>query len=282
MQFLFLCLQVSKGEKFLDFDTLKSEVLYLCLEGGEQRLSERLKLITSEPTENLFFTLKAKSLNFGFREQINEFIKKHKNTKLIVIDTWQKIRDANSVVTSYQNDYNEMQTLREIAEEHNICILLVHHTRKMQDDDPFNMITGTTGFTGAVDNMYVLIKENRLSSKAKLHMTGRDIKDKVLHLESEKESCEWVLTHTEDENTIEFPEDIFFCKVVEFMEIENEFRGTATELKKRLLKVCDYEISEKVVTKKLIKYKDFFALKDVNFFNTRNGRSRELFLKKMN
>ncbi len=279
---LLLCLQVSKGEKFLDFDTMKSKALYLCLEGGEKRLNNRLKLITDKPSENLLVAVNVENVKFGFVQQINSFLKKYPDTKLIVIDTWQKIRDEDNVVTSYKADYNEMQVLRNIAEEHNICILLVHHTRKMHDDDPFNMITGSTGFTGAVDNMYVLVKDKRASKNSKLHMTGRDIKDKILHLESENEIFEWVLTKIEDDKNFEFPDEIAFHKVLEFLEIENEFEGTPTEFKNKLLELCDYEISEKVITKKLIKYKYFFTLKNINFFNSRDGVSRKIFLKKMN
>lgn len=39
---LSLFIQVSKGEQFLDFKTSESEDLYLCLEGGEQRLGKRV------------------------------------------------------------------------------------------------------------------------------------------------------------------------------------------------------------------------------------------------
>ncbi len=113
-------------------------------------------------------------------------------------------------------------------------------------------------------------------------MTGRDIKDKVLHLESENEIYEWIVTSIDDGNEVKFPEDIVFHKFLEFLEKENEFNGTPTEFKNKLLETCSYEISEKVVMKKLIKYKEFFALKNINFFNSRSGTTRKIFLKKMN
>lgn len=45
---LSLCVQVSKGESFLDFKTLESGVLYLCLEGGEQLIFKFLLFIYSK------------------------------------------------------------------------------------------------------------------------------------------------------------------------------------------------------------------------------------------
>lgn len=41
--------------------------------------------------------------------------------------------------------------LKNLADKLRIAILLVHHTRKCRDNDPFNMISGTTGISGCVD-----------------------------------------------------------------------------------------------------------------------------------
>ena len=45
----------------------------------------------------------------------------------------------------------------------NITILLVHHTRKTESSDAFNMISGTTGLLGCADGALVLQKPSLLS-----------------------------------------------------------------------------------------------------------------------
>ncbi len=63
----------------------------------------------------------------------------------------------------------------------------------MKDDDPFNMISGTMGLSGSADGSHVLVRDNRMSTKAKLCMTGRDIQDIELKLEFDKVNYLWNL-----------------------------------------------------------------------------------------
>lgn len=50
-----MCLQVARGEKVWGFETLKSEVLYLCLEDSFARIQSRLFEITDEAPPTLHF-----------------------------------------------------------------------------------------------------------------------------------------------------------------------------------------------------------------------------------
>ena len=63
-----------------------------------------------------------------------------------------------------------------------ITMLIVHHTRKLEADDKFDMIAGTNGLLGAADGGFVLYKEKRTSNAAILDATGRDQEDQRLHL----------------------------------------------------------------------------------------------------
>ncbi|HNZ99936.1 MAG TPA: hypothetical protein PKJ60_10690, partial [Ruminococcus sp.] len=44
-----------------------------------------------------------------------------------------------------------------------ICILMIHHMRKAKDDNPFNMMTGSTGIGGTTDGNFAL-KETKCGS----------------------------------------------------------------------------------------------------------------------
>ena len=83
--------------------------------------------------------------------------------------------------------------MKQLADKRHIAILLIHHLRKLHDDDPMNMISGSTGLSGAADSTFVLQKNSRLANIASLHCTGRDIPDRTLKLEFGEEDHVWKL-----------------------------------------------------------------------------------------
>ena len=57
-------------------------------------------------------------------------MREHSDTKLIIIDTMQKIREVGGEAYSYASDYEIVGKLKQFADKHCICVLTVHHTRK--------------------------------------------------------------------------------------------------------------------------------------------------------
>ena len=93
---------------------------------------------------------------------------------------------------AYSADYREIGLLKSFADRHGVCLLLVHHLRKMGDDsDPFNRISGTNGIMGAVDTALVLSKQKRSDSQTTLSITGRDIESRDMVLEFSTETYRW-------------------------------------------------------------------------------------------
>ena len=181
-----LCICICTEQSFLGFNTNKCDCLYLALEDSYYRLKNRaLKILKTGQTvpENFRLNILANSLNEGLLEQLQNEIEKYPNTKLIIIDTLQKIRETPSKSDSmYGNDYKEIGKLESFADEHKICILAIHHLRKSKDTDVFNQISGSTGLTGAADTMITLEKTKDDKSKVLLSITGRDVEltEKVL------------------------------------------------------------------------------------------------------
>ena len=128
---------------------------------------------------------------------------------LVIIDTLQMIRGAGYDNT-YANDYRDLSALKRIADAHGIAILLIHHLRKMNDDDPMNMISGTTGLSGATDSNFVLRKSQRRENTATLYCTGRDIPYRELALEFDGEDHAWKLLSDDCEQTEQPNERILF------------------------------------------------------------------------
>ena len=190
---LWLCLQVAQGEPLWNFATRPCEVLYLCLEDSFQRIQNRLLDLTEDAPSTLHFAVMSEQLHSGLLDQIEQFLREHPATGLVVIDTLQRIRAAGNEPNPYASDYRDIGVLKALADRHRIAVLLIHHLRKLNDDDPMNMISGTTGLSGATDSNFVLRKSKRRENTATLYCTGRDIAYRELSLEFDSGSHIWSL-----------------------------------------------------------------------------------------
>lgn len=190
---LWLCLRVARGEPLWNFPTRPCEVLYLCLEDSFQRIQSRLFDLTEDAPATLHFAVMAEQIQSGLVDQIEQFLAGHPATGLVVIDTLQRIRSAGNDVNPYASDYRDIGVLKALADRRRITILLVHHLRKLSDDDPMNMISGTTGLSGATDSNFVLRKSKRRENTATLYCTGRDIAYRELSLEFDGDTHIWNL-----------------------------------------------------------------------------------------
>ena len=115
-----------------------------------------LCVLTEDAPPTLHFAIMADTLKHGLEQQIEQFLTEHPATKLVVIDTLQRVRSAGGDSNPYANDYQDVGLLKQLADKHHIAILLIHHLRKLHDDDPMNMISGSTGLSGAADSTCVL------------------------------------------------------------------------------------------------------------------------------
>ena len=185
-----LCLSVAEGEPFLKHETHRGQVLYLALEDNLLRLQNRLYEFTEEPAKGLQFSTLAKTIGSGLEQQLEDAKRRLPDLRLIVIDTLQKVR--RTVDVKYGSDYSELGALKSVADRLGIAILLIHHTRKEHDSDPFNMISGTTGLNGCADGSFVLTREKRSENAGTLHCTGRDIESTELSLRFE--GHRWLVT----------------------------------------------------------------------------------------
>lgn len=190
---LWLCLQVARGEPLWNFATKSCEVLYLCLEDSFQRIQSRLLDLTEDAPPTLHFAVMSQQLHNGLLEQMEQFLREHPATGLVVIDTLQRIRASGNESNPYASDYRDIGMLKALADQHRIAVLLIHHLRKMNDDDPMNMISGTTGLSGATDSNFVLRRSKRRENTATLYCTGRDIPYRELSLEFNSETHIWNL-----------------------------------------------------------------------------------------
>lgn len=268
-----ICLSVAKGEPVLNVKTVQGTALYLCLEDSKIRIQNRLYEITDEPTEYLHFALLANSIGSGLEEQIERFITEHRDTKIIFIDTLQKIR-SYSHDSTYATDYKELSVLKSIADKCSVSIVLVHHLRKTKDADPFNMISGTTGLSGCVDGSFVLSESKRRARNATLYCVGRDIENREIKLKFDSEQHRWISDEIFFER--ENKNKIFIEKIFDFMVERKKFTGTATELAALLSSQFDTEIFPNRLTRDLVQNAYELSSYGIKFFSERSHGVRRI------
>ena len=265
-----MCLSIAKGEKVLGKETLCGHAVYLSLEDSLIRLQNRLYELTDEPSDNLNFAIMAESISNGLPEQIEYCRKRFDDLKIVVIDTLQKVRNESE--SSYSSDYKELSVLKSLADKLGIAIVLVHHTRKCSDGDPFNMISGSTGLSGCVDGSMVLIESKRGSRKAKLYCVGRDIENQEINVVFER--SRWKVS--DEIKNIE--PDYFSFAVHDFMVTQKKFKGSATELAEKLSALLDKEVFSNRVKKDLIQHAYELLDYGVTFESKRSNGQRIIIL----
>lgn len=248
---LWLCLCISQGQPLWNFAVTQGEVLYLSLEDSFQRIQTRLFDLTEDAPPTLHFAIMADTLKHGLEQQIEQFLMEHPTTKLVVIDTLQRVRGTGSDSNLYANDYQDIGLLKQLADKRHIAILLIHHLRKLHDDDPMNMISGSTGLSGAADSTFVLQKSSRLANIASLHCTGRDIPDRTLKLEFGEENHVWKLL--EDSKSCSGASKISTLQLVhlfsELLRADPAYTGTPSALSAKIDSDGRLGITPKKVTR---------------------------------
>ena len=222
---------VSTGTPLWEYPVRQGTVLYLALEDDYRRLQERLyRMFGTAESDKLYFSITAHQIGKGLDEQLTGFIVHHPDTSLIIIDTLQKIREISSDAYSYASDYEVITRLKRFADKYHICLMLVHHTRKQQSDDKFDMISGTNGLLGAADGAFLLHKEKRTAAAAILEISGRDQQDQRLYLTRNPETLAWDLEKAENDLWHEPPEPLLEAIAKLVTPEQPEWNGTATEL----------------------------------------------------
>ncbi len=243
-----LAYHVATGKPLWGYDVHQGTVLYLALEDGHERLQKRMyRMFGVEDVGNLHFAINAKQLGNGLDAQLEKFMHEHPDTRLIIIDTLQKVRELSSDAYSYRDDYQIIGQLKQFADKFRLCLLIVHHTRKSPANDEFDRISGTTGIYGCADGAFVLSKEKRTDSTATLSISGRDQPDQCLHLVRDEETLQWNFDHADTELYKEPPDPLLEKVAALVTEERPTWQGSATEL----IAATGFEIQPNALAKRL-------------------------------
>jgi len=168
--------------------------------------------------------------------------------------------------------------LKNFSDKYGVCLLVVHHTRKLGSEDSFDMISGTNGLLGAADGAFVMQKKKRIDNTAVMDIVGRDQPDQELTIEFDREKCTWKFQKAETELWKQPPNPLLEA-INEFLtEDRQEWEGTATELLKEL---PDMQLSANVLSRKL-NVVNSQLLNDYGiFYDNKRGHERKIILKRL-
>jgi len=277
-----LCVNVATGGKLWDFSSEQGDVLYLALEDNYPRLQDRLNKIQAASVDisRLKLTTAAFGISSGLLEQAHNHLANYPDTKLIIIDTLERVRDTEFNKNIYACDYRDMTSLRGITDKHSLTLLLIHHTRKMSDSDPLNTLSGSMGLVGSVDGVFVLEKDSRIGHDAKLTIANRDTEGFCFKLRFDPEHCKWAFIGNDDghmEEKLDEKDEWLLLLIDDFL--QDTWSGTATELCDAL-KALDPEadLVPRTITKRLKSCIGLFKKENIIVGIDRNRDSRVITL----
>lgn len=229
-----LCASVALGRHFLGFQTNRAEVLYMALEDGHRRLKTRLTAVLEgqKAPDNLHFAIASMALDNGLVEQLNGFIRKCPDTRLIVIDVLARIR-SNAVSRRndiYRLDYHDAAALQGIAQKYSIAIVVIHHARKMRDEtDVYNAISGSNGLFGGADSAWILQRAHRDDQQTSLYINGREVASECYKIAFDDSICRWRMLGTGEHAKLVTDAVL---QLVRYLLERNggEWRGTAAQM----------------------------------------------------
>lgn len=236
-----LCLAVAAGGEWLGRKVNQGPTLYLDLEDSANRAQARMRTLldgfTAAP-ETCTFRLLAPILGPDLFKILDEWIAANPGAKVVCVDTFQKIKPATGKnETSYSADYRICAPLQSWAQQHNICVLLVHHTKKGTGSaDIFEGINGSQGLMGSADAVLLLTKgEGRFAEEATLSVTGRDVDMEQYAARFNKASCRWELLGTVEEQALQSFESNPAVLTIKELTAGGEWKGTVQELAEEVL-----------------------------------------------
>lgn len=180
------------GGSVLGRPVARGDVLYLALEDSDRRMFSRLSKLgaTGAGLGDLQYATDWPRGAEG-AAAIHDWITDHPAARLVVVDVFTKLRaSTEGRESAYSTDYTDVSMLKPPSDRA-VSILLVHHTRKAESDDPIDSISGTLGIGGAADGAWI-IKRARGADEAELHLIGRDLEQEGgFAVRFDRESCRW-------------------------------------------------------------------------------------------
>lgn len=175
-------------------------VLYITPDDANRpRLQRRITDIASarhagNGLERFSIVLDPPRVNEGFEEVFKRHIEAMPiKPVLAVIDTLNKAMPLGGRQSNqYQHESNVMGSIKKLADEYQVAILVLHHDRKAESADKLDGVSGTKAVTGGCDSIWMMRRLTSTSGMAaSLDITGRDCEEMSLGLTFNKDALTW-------------------------------------------------------------------------------------------
>lgn len=169
------------------FETKKTGIYLLSLEDGTANLKERFLMVSQNQMPekgDFYFKNTAEGFDGGGIGSIQKEIEEDSNIKLLVIDPYEKVRASSNTANqnAYSKDYTDISVLTKLADDLEICIILVHHFKKQTTGDVTTDQNGSQALSGAVDVLMGLYRD-RENEEHTLTVTGRCLPEQTIKLD---------------------------------------------------------------------------------------------------
>jgi hypothetical protein len=174
-----LLIATSTGGQALGNQATPGRALGLLLEDNDARCRQRLEFfgITRENApERMHIEYEWPTGDLGVAK-LDRWLDTYPDTKLVVVDVLQRFRGRKERgQTDYEADYTIMGMLQALcAKRPGLTVLVVHHTRKAEADDPVDLLSGSLAIAGAADNYLMILKRmDEQNQRRTVHINGRD------------------------------------------------------------------------------------------------------------
>jgi hypothetical protein len=189
-----ICIAISAGRYCLgERKPVEGDVLYAAMEDNPRRLQRRidrlLSPVSAQWPERLTLANTWRRLDKGGVADVQQWIVEVDKPRLVILDTLASVKPIRTQ-QGYIEDYESVAALHRLANETGVSIILLHHTRKMEADDPVDTVSSTLGLAGCADSVLVL---NRTSRGTTLYVRGRDIEEAEDAISFDKVGCRWTI-----------------------------------------------------------------------------------------
>tara|TARA_Y100000590_G_C15735079_1_gene1018265 strand:- start:1280 stop:2476 length:1197 start_codon:yes stop_codon:yes gene_type:complete len=184
-----LAVNVVRGTRFLDWETLKGKVLYMALEGDIDFIKEQISLISDNQTDQLKDLL----LHVGFEigdqfPTIKQNVIEHK-PKLLIIDTLFKLTMSSDLkdLNNPLEVHRFLEPYVELAREYKTHIQFIHHSQKKQIGSGVQIL-GSTGIFAVVDSAIQINKTQNTREMITQQRDGDEVWDPIILVGGTRES----------------------------------------------------------------------------------------------
>lgn len=190
-----ISLAISTGEDaYGTSGVTQGRVLFLALEGDRRGMKRRLARMLDgrEAPKNLDIVTHFPPLPDGGIDLLRKYVAAFPETRLIVIDTLKRVRGRGKLGRNqYDEDYEALAPLAEFYNDTHTSVLVIHHLNKRTDGDDLDTVSGSTGLTGAVDNILLMKKTPASLPDATLHLIPREEEETELALRFDQKRNLW-------------------------------------------------------------------------------------------